>query len=154
MKKEISEHAAAAKAIRAICKELGLNAKVKSSIYSMGSSVHVNLVNPDPKVMQELESRIGQFQYGHFDGMTDMYEYSNSNENIPQVKFVSASANYSNEIKQSAWDFIRANFGGAEDAPEEYKNSYQWSWSNGWDGYQMTNRVITSDEWNFTFTPN
>jgi len=39
-----------------------------------------------------------KYQYGHFDGMIDCYEYSNNREDIPQAKFVMCSRELSDEI--------------------------------------------------------
>ena len=35
-----------------------------------------------------VDQSIRQFCYGHFDGMIDSYEYSNSRNDIPQVQFI------------------------------------------------------------------
>ena len=151
MKKQMSEHARAAKAIRAICKEMGLKARVKSSSYSMGSSVRVVLENPKQGQQEELEGNISKYQYGHFDGMVDMYELSNYRDDIPQVKFVQVSARYSNEIKQAAWDHVRNIYAEAEEAPELYEDAGRWRASNGLDGYSFTMRVIRRGELGFTY---
>lgn len=43
-----------------------------------------------------------KYQYGHFDGMTDMYENSNINDNLPQVKYVFEDRELSEEVKVQA----------------------------------------------------
>ena len=39
-------------------------------------------------VMLGAEKIVSKYQYGHFDGMNDIYEYSNSREDIPQAKYI------------------------------------------------------------------
>jgi sorbitol-specific phosphotransferase system component IIBC len=89
--KTLSQAAQAAKLIRKELKESfpGTKFKVKSENYSGGNSIRVywNL-GPTTK---EIEAIIDKYQYGHFNGMEDIYEYSNTNDEIPQVKFVFAN---------------------------------------------------------------
>ncbi|MEM9151636.1 MAG: LPD29 domain-containing protein [Cyanobacteria bacterium P01_F01_bin.3] len=120
MSKQISTHAAAAKAIRTELKKHNISAKVRCSSYTGGDSVTVSLSNELPATVDAVKVFADQFQAGHFDGMTDMYEYSNNRADIPQVKFVFVQNDYSNEIKQAAWDWCRNYWGGMEDAPESY----------------------------------
>jgi len=48
---------------------------------------------PTSEAVQEI---IGKYQYGHFDGMDDSYDYSNRRDDLPaQVKYVSAYRNCS-----------------------------------------------------------
>jgi len=84
----LSTHAQAAKMIRTELKKRGIKARVIASSASMTSSVDVYVCNQPKEVFEEIESFANKFQYGHFDGMTDCYEYSNTDENLPQVKFV------------------------------------------------------------------
>lgn len=117
---ELSPHAAAAKAIRAELKKNGIKAKVRSSSFSMGNSVSVTVFDQTPMTMREIESYCNQFQYGHFDGMQDLYEHSNRREDIPQVKFVSVTNERSESTKQGVWDWMRAYYADFENAPESY----------------------------------
>ena len=83
-----SNHARAAQMIRKELKDRfpGVKFSVRSSSYSGGSAVHIR---SEPRVdRQEVMAIVGKYQYGHFDGMTDMYEYSNTDDSIPQVQFV------------------------------------------------------------------
>lgn len=59
---------------------------VKSSNFAGGDSVHVEWSN-GPTTL-EVSKFTSKYQYGRFDGMTDMYEYSNSIEGLPQSKYV------------------------------------------------------------------
>jgi hypothetical protein len=94
----LSQAAQAAKAIRAELKKRSISAKVTSKVYSMGSSVDVTITQDlEPKTAAEVKDFCGQYQQGHFDGMTDMYEYSNGNDNLPQAKFVFVRIEYTDE---------------------------------------------------------
>jgi len=126
MKKEISEHAAAAKAIRAIVKKHGAQGKVKSATYSMGSSVYVYLTNPTTEQYIAVGDEVKAYQYGHFDGMVDMYESTNCREDIPQVKYVLVEVEYTEDVLQRAWDVVLDKFGGMDDAPANVNDSYRW----------------------------
>lgn len=65
---------------------------VKSSNFANGNSVDVRW-NLGPTTDQ-VDKHIRQYQYGHFDGMIDMYENSNSRSDIPQAKFVHSQRDY------------------------------------------------------------
>ena len=109
MSKHISHHAAAAKAIRAELKKHGVAGTVRASSYSGGSSVTVTLTDELPATVDAVRAFAGQFQYGHFDGMTDGYEYSNSRDDIPQVRFVFVQNEISEARLASAWNYCLAN---------------------------------------------
>ena len=103
MTKQISNHAAAAKMIRAELKKNNIKATVRASSYSMGSSITVTIKQDVlPATREAIESFSNKFQYGHFDGMQDLYEYSNSRDDLPQVKFVFVNCEYSEELKAEA----------------------------------------------------
>ena len=75
--------------VRKYLKALGVSASVKSKNFSMGDSVDVKLkaiIDPDTYALIKTDLR--KYQYGHFDGMTDCYEHSNRNDDIPQTKFL------------------------------------------------------------------
>ena len=68
---------------------------VKSDNFSMGNAVDISW-NLGP-TSEEVDSLVRKFQYGHFDGMIDCYEYSNSRNDIPQAKYVQTSREYRTE---------------------------------------------------------
>jgi hypothetical protein len=86
--REISTHAQAAKLIRKELKAAFPTVKfaVTSESYSMGNSVWVRWEDELERTL--VETITSKYQKGHFDMMTDCYEYSNKNKNIPQVMFV------------------------------------------------------------------
>lgn len=95
-------HSTAAMAAAAIKTELqekfpGIKFSVKSDTYSMGSSVRASW--DDGPSYDEVDSLISKYQYGHFDGMNDIYEMSNVNDSIPQAKHVFAQRGMSPETK-------------------------------------------------------
>lgn len=52
----------------------------------------VDKSTPEYAMRQRVQELVAPYQYGHFDGMYDIYEYSNRNDNLPQVKYVQVSA--------------------------------------------------------------
>lgn len=93
-----STHAGASAAIKAELKKEFSNIKfsVTSDSYSGGNSVHISWIN-GPTVA-EVEKFSSKYQYGQFNGMEDIYEYTNSIEGLPQVKYVQEQRNLSDEI--------------------------------------------------------
>lgn len=98
-KGKLSSHAAAAAAIKAELTSLYPHIKfsVKSDSFSMGDSVHVNWT--DGPTDSEVNDVIKKYQYGHFNGMEDIYENANSRDDIPQSKYVSGSRTQSEDLK-------------------------------------------------------
>lgn len=75
----------------------GVKFSVKSSNFSGGDSVHISYY--DGPSCKEVESITDKYQYGHFNGMEDLYENSNMRDDIPQSKYVSVSRSISDELK-------------------------------------------------------
>lgn len=98
-KGKLSSHAAAAAAIKAELTSLYPHIKfsVKSDSFSMGNSVHVNWT--DGPTDSEVNDVIKKYQYGNFNGMEDIYENTNSRDDIPQSKYVSGSRTQSENLK-------------------------------------------------------
>lgn len=106
MTKRTSIHAEAAKMIRANLKKHGIPATVRARTASMMTAIDINVTDQSPGAIKEIEDFCHQFQYGHFNGMEDIYEYSNRRD-LPQVKYVSVHNNFSPELRAEAWDWIR-----------------------------------------------
>lgn len=71
---------------------------VKSDNFSMGNSVNISWTNgPTTKQIDEITRK---YQYGHFDGMNDMYVNSNYVDNLPQAKFVQTCRNKSEDLEK------------------------------------------------------
>lgn len=117
MKKQ-STHSQAAKAakkdvIALIGKERFVSARSES--YSMGSSITVVCRNVTPEERKQVSALVRKYQYGHFDGMTDSYEYSNRDESLPQVKFAFANFEYSDELREKAAEFASQHLAFADE---------------------------------------
>lgn len=102
MTKQISQVAQVAKIIKADLKAMGIKATAKSSSYSMGDSVRVSIENVAPKLAAELKAKYACYQYGHFNGMEDIYEQSNSRDDIPQTKHLFINFLFSADVEALA----------------------------------------------------
>ena len=72
--------------------------KVTSQGYSMGN--HVVIEWDDGPTQTAVRDIVSKYQYGHFDGMYDIYEYSNKRDDIPQTKFIILQRHVAKMIKQ------------------------------------------------------
>jgi hypothetical protein len=104
-----STAAKAAAMIRKEIKKNGIKARVTCQNYSGGSSINVVMNDELPATYDKIEEYAKQFQFGHFNGMTDSYEYSNTRDDIPQVTFVFVDNRYSDKVRASAWEYCLAN---------------------------------------------
>lgn len=100
MARELTESAKASKLIRKELKKLFPTTKfsVKSDNYSMGSSVDIRWQDEVPQ--EPVQKVVKKYQYGHFNGMEDIYEYSNTRKDIPQAKFVQTQREMSEGAKK------------------------------------------------------
>ena len=121
-RKAPSNQAQVAKLIRKHLKTVGIKGKVTSEGYSMGDNVNVTIYDQPPNIVAQIKEHCTKYEKGHFDGMTDMYEYSNSRNDIPQTKYLFISNIFSEELKQEAWNFIHSTFTGAEEYPKSLKD--------------------------------
>jgi len=81
----------AARTAQAIRKDLkaafpSVKFSVRSQTYSMGDNVNVSWT--DGPTTHEVKKIIGKYEQGSFDPMTDMYEYDNDIEGLPQTKYL------------------------------------------------------------------
>ncbi len=112
--REISEAAQAARAIKKEIKGLGLTAGVTSKTYSGGNSATVDLEDQPPGVIAQVEKLVGRYEAGHFDGMTDSYEFkSRLNDDDPQVMYAHVNNHYSEGLLDRAWTFMRSRYASA-----------------------------------------
>ncbi len=89
MAKSIQAQAAAQ--IRKKMKDAGFKASVTSFEASMCNGVRVYCQEADMPKRDEIHEICMPYQYGHFNGMEDIYEYSSMIPGLPQVKFVQIS---------------------------------------------------------------
>ena len=113
--KKMSDHAHAAKLIRQELKAAFPTIKfsVTSQSYSMGDNVRINWENgPTSHAVNKI---INKYQYGHFNGMEDIYEHSNCNGDLPQAKFVFGNRHISDGVMQQAFDYAKLTDSTLED---------------------------------------
>ena len=106
-----------ASAIREELKKVFPNVKfsVKSSNFAGGDSVNITWTNgPTYKEVNEITNK---YQSGRFDCMTDMYEYSNSCEDLPQSKYVQTRREISEDVNSVVFEALKEVF--AEDTPSD-----------------------------------
>ena len=106
--KTLSKAAQVAKLIKQKGKELGLTLSANSKYYAGGNSVDVNITKGSDKAVQELSDFSSQFKYGSFDGMNDIYNYSNYRKDIPQTQYLFINDRRASEILEGIenyWDY-------------------------------------------------
>tara|TARA_A100000171_G_scaffold44659_1_gene47669 strand:- start:3832 stop:4290 length:459 start_codon:yes stop_codon:yes gene_type:complete len=121
-----SEVARCAAEIRKILKDKNIKASVRSQQFSMGNSVDVEIKEiVDPKVYKDLQDRLAKYEYGHFNGMYDIYEHSNLRDDIPQTKFLTIKYDWRlyDEAVEKVEKFVRGkvNLGNYHNPEYEYK---------------------------------
>lgn len=116
---KLSTSAECSKAIREELKKRFPRAKFK--VHSEGR-VAVNIYYVDGPAYDEVKKVIGKYEMGHFDGMTDIYEYDNKRDDIPQVNYVFLSREISLEHGQEVLDEFN-KYWDRENKPNIY-NSY------------------------------
>lgn len=106
-KRTVSIQSQVAKLIRAEFKKAGItDVKVKSSKSGHSGKVDITVVDKSPKQVEDIKKLVAKYKCGHFDGMQDMYVYSNTNKDVPQVEYIFVSMDYSKELKQVALDYL------------------------------------------------
>jgi hypothetical protein len=124
MKKELSSHAAAAKAIRQKIKAMGLKCSVTSNSFSMGNSVDGTVYDQPPEVMKELKKLEDLHSYSRYRPEEDYHSDDGWRDDVPQAKYVTISNNISPEVNQKALDFMRERYAGGDELPEKYEDNY------------------------------
>jgi hypothetical protein len=139
MTKTLSTQAQAAKAIRAELKAAypTVTFKVTSSSFSMGNDVSIHWT--DGPTTKEVDAIADKYQQGHFDGMIDLYEYSNSRDDIPQAKYVMTSRHTSDDALRSAVALVNRKRGWDIHIAERSYGDRTW--------LDMTNDHHTGNGW-------
>lgn len=127
-----TQSALAAALIRKELKAAGIKASVTSKNYSGGDSVDVTMVDQTPDARKLAETICNKYQYGHFDGMNDIYEYSNTRKDIPQTKYLFVRNEMSEDMKQRVYDHLRAGWGGGEALPALYNDGCNVRFQGDW----------------------
>jgi hypothetical protein len=127
-----SPHAAAAAAIRRELKASfpDTSFSVRSSVFSGGDSVDIAWT--DGPSLKAVNALVGKYQEGHFDGMQDLYEYSNSRSDLPQVKYVMPQREISYELASKVADELNEKYGTSLEVTNQGR---YWDATPGWDPY-------------------
>lgn len=106
-----TQNGQAAKQIRTILKNAWPTVpfRVTSKSYTGGSNVVIHWT--DGPTRREVEAITKQYQYGSFDGMQDLYEYTNTRDDIPQVRYVQTDRTTSNDAKVAMVNWLNKTFG-------------------------------------------
>lgn len=96
--RELSRVARVSKAIRQELKALGIVARVNSSSGTWVDAVRVHLSNERPEVVDKVNKVVAKYKAGYFDGMNDIYEYTNNNDMAVEYVFVE------NKIDEDIWE--------------------------------------------------
>lgn len=109
-----STHSMTAKAIRNELKKSfpSISFSVRSSSFAGGNSVSIEWTNGP--IYDEVNKIVSKYQYGHFDGMQDLYEMTNCRNDLPQVKYVQVRREVSEDIKQAIFEECRKRYSGWE----------------------------------------
>lgn len=59
-----------------------------SKSYAGGNSISIDLMGAPDERRELVERMAAKYRLGNFDGMTDCYEYSNRNPEIPQANYI------------------------------------------------------------------
>jgi hypothetical protein len=100
---------------------------VRSDNYSGGDSVHIGYVDAVPRELVEKE--VKKYQYGHFDGMTDMYEYNSEKVDFPQSKYIFVERHVTEEARNKIIDQIKKYYG-VEEWNDETAQRICHCWAN------------------------
>jgi hypothetical protein len=145
MSREPTEAAKAAKGIRTHLKAQGLSARVTSSNFSMGSSVDIHVTDLPPEIRKSVEDYCRDYQSGHFDGMTDSYEYSNRRKDIPQAKFVHVTNEMSDGMREAIFQHLRAYWAGGDKLRETYRDAQSIQFHGEWVSTQVHRQFSHED---------
>ena len=110
----MSTHADTAKAIRKELKKVFPLTQffVTSKTFSMGDSVAISWFNGTPS--EKVSAIVNKYQYGHLNGMEDIYENTNSRSDIPQVKYVQVRREVSEDIQKKVFEYLKRTHNGFE----------------------------------------
>jgi len=142
---EKSSQAEAAKLIKKEMTRRGYKCRARSSSFSMGDSVTIEIETPDlpPEKRKELAAYCDQYQYGSFNGMEDIYEYDNTNADLPQSKYVHCNFVQSDECRAAIWEYLQ-DIGNMTDHERENLRHQVWSgvWGNFWETWKPAAQVV------------
>lgn len=106
-----SAQAAAAKSIRRDLKAAfpTVTFSVRSCSFAGGNAVDISWMDGPSRV--QVDTLVGKYQEGDFNGMEDYYEYSNRRNDVPQVKYVQCHREYSRKAMDEAIVYLNTTRG-------------------------------------------
>lgn len=110
---------------------------LSTHVYANGTSIRVKWT--DGATYEEIQNLIKKYQYGEYDPLEDCYRYTNTNDNLPQVKYVTAERTISEENYLIAFDLIKKCYEDCKDLAD-LDTSYI-SLSNKWDAWTPRNMI-------------
>lgn len=127
----------------------GIKFSVTGSSFAGGCSIHVKWT--DGPTAKQVDAIIDKYQYGHFDGMTDYYDYNDSVfcEVFGSTKYTSSSRQYSDEFIARGIAKIVEEFGGCEPITvAEYRQggAHYWKHSGGCELGRELNVLFSNTE--------
>lgn len=87
----------------------GIKFSVRSASDGYSSKVDIDWI--DGPTAEKVNEIVSKYKQGHFDGMTDCYEFSNSRDDIPQVSYVFTNRELSDELRAELVLKIEKKFG-------------------------------------------
>lgn len=143
--RQLSTHAHAAKLIRQELKKAfpAIAFRVRARSFSGGDAIDIEWSN-GPTV-ETLAKITNKYQYGHFNGMEDIYENTNSRNDIPQVKYVHERREISEDMLRSVFESFRTNYHGWENlkSMDETSADLMNKWSH-WTAREFIDRKLSS----------
>ena len=124
-----SVHAEVAQTIRKELKEKfpAIKFSVRSESFAGGNSVDIYYTNGVPE--DEVRKLVNKYESGHFDGMTDCYNY-HSNRDYPTAKYITVSRKITDDIREKTKIDISKRYGIEDiDNEQEWFNKFN-AWSN------------------------
>jgi len=105
-------HMRTTEAAKAIRKELkaafpGIKFRVRSHTYSGGSSIDVNWINGPTE--KQVAGYTAKYTNGHFDGMTDCYEYANDGR-PGGAGYVFTKREYSDSVRKGSRAYLASYY--------------------------------------------
>jgi len=145
--KTMTKKSTAAQAAAMIRKELkallpGTKFSVTSDTYSMGNSVNVTCEDLPPFIAEKVRAVIGKYKMGRFNGTIDCYEYTNRNEDLPQVKFTELNNRPSADMTAAILLHIKKNYQGFDGLSLDNLGNF---YSNDFDCYasEIVHKMFT-----------
>ena len=135
MTRQLTAAALCAKAIRTELKKEFPKTKFSVTSENFAGGNAVRIAWTDGPTGEQIEKYTNKYQYGHFDGMIDCYEYSNNRDDIPQAKYITTRRELAGETTRYFAEQIAKkvevevkDLGDKAPFEELYSNWYQIVW--------------------------